>query len=108
MRNEDLEVTTWPLRRGQAIDVWFNQSQDAKDGLFSAGYYRGTIDKVTAPSATGIQTATIDFPDDFTTTKIDLTKSQLYTPGTQPEKPSEMHACSSPHTIDIFTTPRAM
>ena len=81
--------TSWPLRRGQAIDVWFNQSQDAKDGLFNAGYYRGTIDKVTAPSATGIQKATIDFPDDFTTAKVDLKKSQLYKPGTQPEKPTE-------------------
>ena len=81
--------TTWPMRAGQAIDVWFNQSKDAADGLFSAGYYRGTIDKVSKPSATGIQKATVDFADDFTEATVDLKRSQLYAPGTQPEKPAD-------------------
>jgi hypothetical protein len=81
--------TTWPMRAGQAIDVWFNQSKDAADGLFSAGYYRGTIDKVSKPTATGIQKATVDFADDFTEATVDLKRSQLYAPGTQPEKPAD-------------------
>ena len=75
--------TTWPVRPGQALDVYF----DGKDGGYNAGYYRGTIDTATAPSATGIQKLDVDFPDDRTAARLDLKQSQLYQPGAAPAQP---------------------
>ena len=78
-------ATTWPMQPGQALDVFF----DGKDGAYQPGYYRGVIDTATTPSKTGIQKLDIDFPDDRTSAKIDLKRSQLYAPGTEPAKPGE-------------------
>ena len=71
-------ATTWPMESGQALDVFF----DGKDSAYPAGYYRGVIDTATTPSKTGIQKVDIDFPDDRTSAKIDLKRSQIYAPGT--------------------------
>ena len=73
-------ATTWPMQPGQALDVFF----DGKDGAYQPGYYRGIVDVAGAPSKTGIQKLDIDFPDDRTSAAIDLKRSQLYAPGTEP------------------------
>ena len=78
-------ATTWPMESGQALDVFF----DGKDGAYQPGYYRGIVDVAGAPSKTGIQKLDIDFPDDRTSAAIDLKRSQLYAPGTEPAKPGE-------------------
>ena len=67
-------VTTWPVRPGQALDVFF----DGKDSAYQPGYYRGIVDVAGAPTKRGIQKLDIDFPDDRTNAKIDLKRSQLY------------------------------
>ena len=77
-------ATTWPLRSGQALDVFF----DGKDGAYQPGYYRGIVDVANAPTKRGIQKLDVDFPDDRTSAKIDLLRSQLFAPGTAPAKPS--------------------
>jgi hypothetical protein len=51
------------VQPGQAIDVWFNKSTDPDIGTWDAGYFRGVTDKVTKPSAKGIQTLEVDYPD---------------------------------------------
>jgi hypothetical protein len=79
------QATTWPVRPGQGLRVYF----DGKDGAYDPGYYFGTVDTATTPSKTGIQKLGIGFDMDRTNTKIDLRQSQLYAPGTQPEKPGE-------------------
>jgi hypothetical protein len=79
------QATTWPVRPGQGMRVYF----DGKGGAYDPGYYYGTVDTATAPSKTGIQKLGVDFDMDRTNTKIDLKRSQLYDPGTQPEKPGE-------------------
>ena len=80
-----VSATQWPLQPGNAIDIYF----DGKDSAYPSGYYRGVVDTATQPSKTGIQKLDIDFPDDRTNAKIDLKRSQLYEPGTAPEKPGE-------------------
>ena len=55
-----VDATTWPVQPGQAIDVWFNKSTDPGIGTWDAGYFRGVVDKVTKPSAKGIQTLEVD------------------------------------------------
>jgi hypothetical protein len=75
--------TTWPVRPGQALDVYF----DGKEGGYDAGYYRGTVDTATAPSATGIQKLDVDVPDDRTAARLDLKQSQLHQPGAAPSQP---------------------
>ena len=64
--------TTWPVRPGQALDVYF----DGKDTAFPAGYYRGVIDTATTPSKTGIQKLDVDFPDDRTKAATIVSETQ--------------------------------
>ena len=45
------------------------------------------IDTATAPSKTGIQKLDVDFPDDRTSARLDLKRSQIYDPGTEPAEP---------------------
>ena len=80
--------TTWPLQSGQALDVYYSGSNDPKDGIYDPGYYRGVIDRIWKPTATGIQKVRIDYPDDSTYDTIELTRDQLYKPGTEPAKPA--------------------
>ena len=80
--------TSWPLQRGQALDVWFNRGDDMNTGVFKPGYYRGIIDKVAAPTKTGIQTAQVDFVDDDTRATVDLRRDQLYKPSEAPTSPT--------------------
>ncbi len=80
-----LQATTWPIRSGQGLRVYF----DGKDGAYEPGYYFGTVDTATLPSKTGIQKLNIDFPDDRTNAKVDLKRSQLFQPGTEPQQPGE-------------------
>ena len=70
--------TTWPLQSGQALDVYYSGSNDPKDGIYDPGYYRGVIDRIWKPTATGIQKVRIDYPDDSTNDTIELTRDQLY------------------------------
>jgi hypothetical protein len=79
------QPTTWPIRPGQGLRVYF----DGTDATYQPGYYFGTVDTATAPSKTGIQKLDVDFDMDRTNTKIELKRSQLYEPGTQPEKPGD-------------------
>ena len=81
--------TTFPMRPGQALDVYYNGSKDTEGGVYDAGYYRGVIDKVWKPTPTGIQKVRVDYPDEFTHDTVELTRGQLYKPGTQPEQPAE-------------------
>ena len=80
--------TTWPLQSGQALDVYYSGSNDPKDGIYDPGDYRGVIDRIWKPTATGIQKVRIDYPDDSTNDTIELTRDQLYKPGTEPAKPT--------------------
>ena len=50
--------------------------------------HRGVIDRIWKPTATGIQKVRIDYPDDSTNDTIELTRDQLYKPGTEPAKPT--------------------
>ena len=70
-----VSATTWPLRSGNAIDIFF----DGKDSAYPAGYYRGVIDTATTPSKTGIQKLDVDFPDDRTSARLDLKRSHSFT-----------------------------
>ena len=78
-----VSATQWPLRSNMALDVYF----DGKDTAYPAGYYRGVIDTATTPSKTGIQKLDVDFPDDRTSARLDLKRSQVYDPGTEPAEP---------------------
>ena len=78
-----VDATTWPVQPQQAIDIYF----DGKDATYPAGYYRGVIDTATTPSKTGIQKLDVDFPDDRTSARLDLKRSQIYDPGTEPAEP---------------------
>ena len=68
-----VDATTWPVQPQQAIDIYF----DGKDAAYPAGYYRGVIDTATTPSKTGIQKLDVDFPDDRTSARLDLKRSQI-------------------------------
>ena len=80
--------TTWPIAEGQAIDLLFDRSEDKATGVFDRGFYRGIVDKVSAPSARGIQKLSIVYPDEYTTADVELTRRQLYKPGQQPANPT--------------------
>ena len=67
--------TTWPLQSGQALDVYYSGSNDPKDGIYDLGYYRGVIDRIWKPTATGIQKVRIDYPDDSTYDTLELRAS---------------------------------
>ena len=71
-----VDATTWPVQPGQAIDVWFNKSTDPDIGTWDAGYFRGVTDKVTKPSAKGIQTLEVDYPDTMTSGELQLVRQQ--------------------------------
>ena len=51
------QATTWPVRPGQGLRVYF----DGKSGAYDPGYYFGTVDTATTPSKTGIQKLDVDF-----------------------------------------------
>ena len=80
--------TTWPIAEGQAIDVFYDQGTDKATGVFDRGFYRGIVDKASAPSARGIQKLSIVYPDEYTTADVELTRRQLYKPGQQPTDPT--------------------
>lgn len=81
-----VSATSWPIQEGNAIDVYFPRTQNAKEN-FEAGYYRGIVDKVGAPTATGIQKLDIDFPDEYTSTTLRLKKNNLLEPTNAPKEP---------------------
>ena len=83
-----VDATTWPVQPGQAIDVWFNKSTDPDIGTWDAGYFRGVTDKVTKPSAKGIQTLEVDYPDTMTSGALELVRQQLLDPKDAPTKPT--------------------
>ena len=75
--------TTWPVREGQAIDVYFSKPESRAVGTWRAGYYRGIVDKASQPTKrTKVQTIEVDFPGDRSDTEIRLTKESLLPPGT--------------------------
>ena len=80
--------TTWPIAEGQAIDVFYDQGTDKATGVFDRGFYRGIVDKASAPSTRGIQKLSIVYPDEYTTADVELTRRQLYKPGQQPANPT--------------------
>ena len=80
--------TTWPVAEGQAIDLLFDRSEDKATGVFDRGFYRGIVDKASAPSVRGIQKLSIVYPDEYTTADVELTRRQLYKPGQQPKDPT--------------------
>ena len=80
--------TTWPIAEGQALDLFFDRSDDKDAGVFERGLYRGIIDKASAPSARGIQKLSVLFPDEYTKADVELTRGQLYKPGAQPKDPT--------------------
>ena len=47
--------TSWPVAEGQAIDIFYDQGTDKATGVFDRSFYRGVVDKASAPSARGIQ-----------------------------------------------------
>mgnify|MGYP006879048738 CR=1 FL=1 len=84
--------TTWPIAEGQALDLFFDRSEDKDAGVFDRGFYRGVVDKASAPSARGIQKLSIVYPDEYTTADVELTRRQLYKPGQQPKDPETFDA----------------
>ena len=65
-----MDATTWPVQPNQALDVWFNKSTDPEIGTWDAGYFRGVVDKASKPSAKGIQTLEVDYPDTMTSGEL--------------------------------------
>ena len=83
-----VDATTWPVQPNQALDVWFNKSTDPDIGIWDAGYFRGIVDKASKPSAKGIQTLEVDYPDEMTSGDLQLVRQQLLDPKDAPAKPT--------------------
>eukprot|EP01043_Picozoa_sp_COSAG02_P004428 COSAG02_NODE_115_length_35467_cov_292.837056_9_plen_647_part_00 len=84
--------TTWPVREGQAIDIYFNKPESRDVGNWKAGFYRGIVDKASEPTKrTKVQSIEVDFPGDRSDTLIRLTKEALLPPSsirtTRPSSP---------------------
>ena len=83
-----MDATTWPVQPNQALDVWFNKSTDPEIGTWDAGYFRGVVDKASKPSAKGIQSLEVDYPDEMTSGELQLVRQQLLDPKDAPAKPT--------------------
>ena len=79
--------TTWPVREGQAIDVYFSKPESRAVGTWKAAYYRGIVDKASKPTKkTKSQTIEVDFPGDLSSSQIKVTEKSILPAGTNREE----------------------
>ena len=87
MRGGLAAPTTWPVRPGAAVDLWFDKDNV---GGYDAGWFRGIADAVGKVNSKDQQKVAVDFDESLTRSDVVLARDRLYMPGSEPEKPVDI------------------